>query len=169
VTPGRATTSALAAGALLAACSGSGGSASPPPPSVPCGVSTVGGMSVRRFCGTGTVTIMVGSKATSLGGAECVVAQNRVTVNAGDLVLGRASGPTRALAYVGLDVTGVPPAPGAPSGQPSYRGLISADLRGQVVSVTDAAVSLTGPGAAGAGRGRAGDGSTVVVSFSCVG
>ncbi len=168
MTPGRAAAGALAAVAVLASCGGSSG-ATAPPPSVPCGVSNVGAISVRRFCGTGTAAIRVGSKTTSVGAAECAVAQDRVTLNAGDLVLGRATGPTSGFTYVGLDVRSTPPAPGAPATDPTYRGLISADLRGQVVSVTDAVVTLTGPGTAGTAQGRGRDGSTVAVTFSCGG
>jgi len=154
-----------AAGALLmVACSGSSGSTTAPPPSVPCGVSPIGGGSVRHFCGTGTVSVHAGAQAATLAGAECVFGQNGVTVNAGDLVLGRASG-AGAFSYVGLDVKGVPAAPGGTD--PSYRGLVSADVRGHVFSVTDATVTLAPGGRTGSAQGTGRDGSSVVVTFAC--
>jgi len=49
----------------------------------------------------------------------------------------------------------------------TYRGLVSADVRGRVISVTDATVVLAGTRTSGAAQGTATDGTRVAVTFSC--
>ena len=162
------THSLVAASALLtlAACGGSGTATTVAVPTVPCGVSPLGTVSVRRFCGTGSVSLHRGSTTTALTQAECTFADGGVTVNGGVLVLGHASGPAGQLTYIGVDAN---PAPAAPGGTPtaSYRGLVSADLRGRVISVTDASVDLAGTRTSGTAQGTATDGGRVTVTFSC--
>jgi len=123
-------------------------------------------VSVRRFCGTGSVSLRHGSTTTALTQAECAYADGGVTVNGGVLVLGHASGPAGQLTYIGVDATPAPVAPGAVV-TTSYRGLVSADVRGRVISVTDATVVLAGTRTSGAAQGTATDGTRVAVTFSC--
>ena len=150
---------------LLGACGGSGAATTVAVPTVPCGVSTLGTVSVRRFCGTGSVSLRRGSATTTLTQAECTFGDGGVTVNGGVLVLGHASGAAGRLSYVGVEAKPAPAAPGATAA--SYRGLVSADLGGRVISVTGATVAFAASRTSGTAQGTATDGGQVSVTFSC--
>ena len=163
----RPITASLIGAAALATLAACGSTAKPAAaPSVPCGVSTLGRVSVRRFCGTGTVTIHSGRTTAALTQAECTFDGGSVTVNGGVLVLGHATGAAGLLSYVGVNATPAAAAPGATTAPP-YRGLVSADVQGRVISVTGAAVAVAADRTSGNAQGLGRDGAAVAVTFSC--
>ena len=72
------------------------------------GVRTVGGATVRTFCGPAKATAKIGSKTFHFTGGQCAVEQGMLTVNIGSITLGLGK---PKYAYFGLDAK--PPKAGA--------------------------------------------------------
>jgi hypothetical protein len=82
-----------------------------PAPSGSCGTGEIDGVTVRTFCGTGTVTVITGGGSFTLTTAECTATPTGITVNAGTIVLGRddkAKALEKTTQYVGIIVGSQP-------------------------------------------------------------
>jgi hypothetical protein len=72
------------------------------------GVRTVGGATVRTFCGPAKATAKIGSKTFHFTGGTCAIEQGMFTLNIGSITLGTGK---PKFAYFGLDAK--PPKAGA--------------------------------------------------------
>ncbi len=118
------------------------------------GVRTVGGATVRTFCGPASATAKAGGRTFHFSGGTCAVEQGYLTVNIGAITLPPAK---PKLAYLGIDVK--PPKAGAHANQ-----IVSWQVPGKRYSLLPGRVvvqaglkggSFSGPvlGGGGAGSG----------------
>jgi len=100
--------------ALLAALAAAAAVAQPGAGASACtaGVRTVGGATVRTFCGPAKATARIGSKTFHFAGGECAIEQGMFTVNIGSITLGPGK---PKYPYFGLDAK--PPKAGAHANQ----------------------------------------------------
>ena len=88
----------------LALCMVSAGDLLAATGSVSCtaGVHTVGGATVRTFCGPAHARAKVGAKTFRFSGGQCAVSNGYFTVNIGSITLGQGTKPK--FAYLGIDM-----------------------------------------------------------------
>jgi hypothetical protein len=121
------------------------------------GVRTVGGATVRTFCGPAKATAKIGSKTFHFTGGTCAVEQGMFTVNIGSITLG-AGKPK--YAYFGLDAK--PPKAGAHPNQ-----IVSWQFAGQRYSLLPVKVVLDAGLHSGSFSGSVLTGGSGSGTFTC--
>ena len=122
------------------------------------GVHTVGGATVRSFCGPAHATAKVGRKTFRFSGGQCAVSNGYFTVNIGSITLGQGVKPK--FAYLGIDVR--PSADGVHHNQ-----VVSWQVPGKGYAVLGATVTVSGGMKRGSFTGNAISGGTATGSFTC--
>jgi hypothetical protein len=121
------------------------------------GVRTVGGLTVRTFCGPAKATAKIGSKTFHFSGGTGAVEQGMFTVNIGSITLG-AGKPK--FAYFGLDAK--PPKAGAHPNQ-----IVSWQFGGQRYSLLPVKVVLNAGLHSGSFSGSVLTGGSGSGTFTC--
>jgi hypothetical protein len=126
-------------------------------PSCTIGVRTVGGATVRTFCGPAKATARTGGTTFTFSGGQCAVSQGYFTVNIGSITLP----PHKAkFSYLGIDVK--PARAGAHRNQ-----IVSWQVPGKGYSILGATVTVGAGLKSGTFAGRLTSGGTATGSFGC--
>ena len=122
------------------------------------GVRTVGGATVRTFCGPARATVKAAGKTFVFSGGQCTVSSGFFTVNVGSITLGPQSKPK--FAYLGIDVK--PPRAGLHRNQ-----VVSWQVPGKGYALIGATVTVSAGLKGGTFTGRLIGGGTATGLFSC--
>ena len=121
------------------------------------GVHTVGGASVRTFCGPAHATVHAAGKTLHFTGGQCEISGGYFTVNIGSITIGSSS---PKFTYLGIDVK--PPKAGSHSSQ-----IVSWQTPGKRASVLPATVVVNAGLKSGTFSGPLLGGGSATGSFSC--
>jgi len=155
-------TLALGAGSALARDSGARTHACTP------GLTTVGGVQKRTFCGSAKAVVKVGGKTFALAQGECTKTSKYLTVNIGSLFIGQTTKPKPD--YLGLDVGQIPGSTSPPAGRDGTytNGVVfSVNYSGKGYAVLAATVKLQGNRSHGSVSGKTLTGQQLTATFHC--
>ena len=148
----------LALALLAAAVTAVGASASTKTATCSAGTKTVGGVSVRTFCGPAHATVHAGGKTLQFSGGNCSISGGMLAVNIGSITLGTGK---PKYTYFGLDVN--PPKAGSHAGQ-----VVSWQTPGKRASLIPGTVVVAAGLKSGTFSGPVfGGGGTATGSFTC--
>ena len=132
-----------------------------------CGARNIGGTPVRRFCGSGAISVTVDGVNATSDHAECTLGTEALSVNGGLLVYGDRTDLGNDV-YIGLQVGRAPGSANPPAVRDgTYSGLLSAKFNARSVSVAAAEVTLTSDRHRGTLRGKTANGESVTGEFRC--
>ena len=152
----------LGAGSALARESGTRARACTP------GLTTVGGVQKRTFCGSAKAVVKVGGKTFTLAQGECTKTSKYLTVNIGSLYIGQTTKPKPD--YLGLDVGQIPGSTSPPAGRDgTYTSgvVFSVNYGGKGYAVLAATVKLQGNRSHGTVSGKTLTGEQLTATFHC--
>jgi hypothetical protein len=163
------TTGLIAAVAACAAAAmawtASGGAASA---TCKAGVTTYGGTTARVFCGSATATVHAGGKTFTIRQGSCDKGAKYVSVNIGEIVLGKTSKPKPE--YFGLNIGKIPYLGGAPASHDGtyHSGVVAVVHAGKGYGLrAQARVTLTNGRSRGTFSATVLTGGVVTGSFRC--
>ena len=158
-----AATVALGAGSAFARESGARAHACTP------GLTTVGGVQKRTFCGSAKAVVKTGGKTFTLAQGDCTKTSKYLTLNIGSLYIGQTTKPKPD--YLGLDVGQIPGTTSPPAGRDGTyaSGIVfSVNYGGKAyLIISGATVKLQGNRSRGTVSGKTLTGQQLTASFHC--
>lgn len=156
---------AVAATAAALAWTGAGAATSA---GCKAGMTTYNGASARAFCGPATATVHAGGKTFTIRQGSCDKGAKYVSVNIGEIVLGKTSKPKPE--YFGLNIGKIPYLGGAPASHDGtyHSGVVAVVHAGKGYGLrAQARVTLTNGRSRGTFSATVLTGGVVTGSFRC--